>query len=137
MLRATNRTVHRARKLRREMSLPEILLWRELQKRPTGLKFRKQHPAGELALDFFCASAKLAIEVDGKAHDHDNQAAFDQKRDAWLRLHGIETLRVMARDILADIEPVVVHITEAARSRLPLHQPAAGPPPRSGEDFEG
>jgi hypothetical protein len=48
------------------MSLPEGLLWRELRKRPSGLKFRRQHPAGIYVLDFYCAAARLAIEVDGR-----------------------------------------------------------------------
>ena len=39
-------TIDKARKLRREMSLPEGLLWRELRARPGGLKFRRQHPSG-------------------------------------------------------------------------------------------
>ncbi|MDZ4308027.1 endonuclease domain-containing protein, partial [Allopontixanthobacter sp.] len=68
MITGPTQTVKRARKLRSEMSLPEVLLWREMRKRPTGLKFRRQHPAGIYILDFFCAKAKLAIEIDGFAH---------------------------------------------------------------------
>ena len=58
-------TVRRAKKLRRKMSLPEVLLWRELRRSPDGFHFRKQHGAGNYILDFFCARANLAIEVDG------------------------------------------------------------------------
>ena len=60
-----NKTIVRARELRRSMSLPEGLLWQELRKRPAGFKFRRQHPFGPYVLDFFCASMRLAIEVDG------------------------------------------------------------------------
>jgi hypothetical protein len=47
---APEQTVKRARRLRKEMSLPEVLLWRELQKRPGGFKFRKQFPQGGFAV---------------------------------------------------------------------------------------
>ena len=133
MLRATGRTVHRARALRKDLSPAELRLWLALKDRPGDLKFRKQHPAGELSLDFYCAAAKLCIEVDGEAHNRGDQPEFDPKRDAWLRLHGVETLRIPAVEIFRNLEGAVTHIIETARLRLPLHQPAAGPPPRAGE----
>lgn len=122
MLSSDRQLVQRARKLRKEMSLPEGLLWRELKTRPTGIKFRKQHPAGFYVLDFFCAAAKLCVEIDGEAHNRGDQPEFDMKRDAWLRLHGIETLRVPAVDVLNDLEGVLVRVLEAANARLPLHR---------------
>ena len=45
------------------MSLPEVLLWRELKKRPSGLKFRRQHPYGHYILDFYCDIAKLVRQL--------------------------------------------------------------------------
>ena len=45
-------TIAIARKLRRKLTLPEGLLRRELRKRPSGHKFRRQHPAGPYVLDF-------------------------------------------------------------------------------------
>ena len=55
------RSVRRARRLRRTMSLPEILLWQVLRGSPAGLKFRRQHPTGDYDLDFYCGDARLAI----------------------------------------------------------------------------
>lgn len=133
MLRATGPTVHRARKLRKDLSPAELRLWLALRDRPSDLKFRKQHPAGELSLDFYCAAAKLCVEVDGEAHNRGDQPEFDPKRDAWLRLHGVETLRVPAADVFRNLEGVVAYIVEVARLRLPLHRPAGGPPPPVGE----
>ncbi|MEC3951323.1 endonuclease domain-containing protein [Sphingobium sp. HWE2-09] len=48
------------------MTLPEVLLWQELRKRPANLRFRRQHPAGIYVLDVFCPRHRLAIEVDGE-----------------------------------------------------------------------
>jgi len=135
MLKGDRPVVLRARKLRKHMSLPEGLLWRELRKRPGGFKFRRQHPGGFYVLDFFCAEAKLCLEVDGEAHDRGDQPRFDAKRDAWLQMHGIETLRIPAANILNNLEGVIVHILEAARQRLPLRQPDGLPPPRTGEEL--
>ena len=130
--------IDRARKLRQNMSLPETLLWRELRKRPGGLKFRRQHPSGAYVLDFFCSDARLAIEIDGGAHDFGDRPALDEARDAWFARAGIATLRILAKDVLTDLEAALTHIVAQARSHLPLHHPAApgGPPPRDklGED---
>jgi very-short-patch-repair endonuclease len=133
-----NRTTMKARALRRRMSLPEVLLWRELRKRPNGLKFRRQHPTGPYVLDFFCSDARLAIEIDGEAHSAGTRPARDLARDAWLLAAGVETLRIPAAAVLDDLEAVLTWLVAEAAGRLPLHQPAepAGPPPRGelGED---
>jgi very-short-patch-repair endonuclease len=121
MLTSPGKTVHRARKLRKEMSLPEGLLWRELRLRPGGFKFRRQHPAGFYVLDFFCAKAKLAIEVDGEAHNRGDQSVFDLVRDAQLLANGIVTLRIPAVDVLNKMESVVGYIVETVRNRIPPH----------------
>ena len=130
--------VKRARQLRKTMSLPEVLLWRHLRQRPHGLKFRAQHPTGDYTLDFYCSDARLAIEIDGKAHDHPDQVEHDAKRDAWAAGHRIDTLRIPAREVLADVASAAEAIVEHIRARLPHHHPAApgGPPPRDklGED---
>ena len=136
MLSGPRRTIANARRLRREMSLPEVLLWKELRKRPGGFKFRKQHPAGVYVLDFFCAEARLAIEVDGAAHDMGDRPERDIARDRWLGEKGVAVLRIVACDVLSDLEACVRLIVEETAVRVPLHPSAApsGPPPRSGEE---
>jgi very-short-patch-repair endonuclease len=140
-------TVKRARKLRSEMSLPETLLWRELRKRPGEFKFRRQHPAGIYVLDFYCASVRLAIEVDGFAHDSARAANVDETRAHFLRSQHVATLRVPAKAVLDDLEAAVVRIVVvceegAAKMQkrrvttgVPLHHATHGPPLRSGEDL--
>ena len=54
-----------ARHLRRNLSLPEGLLWRQLRRKPSGIKFRRQHPVGPYVIDFYCASIKAGFEIDG------------------------------------------------------------------------
>ncbi|MEP7221795.1 MAG: DUF559 domain-containing protein [Novosphingobium sp.] len=125
--------VKRARKLRQEMSLPEVLLWVELQKRPAGYKFRKQVPQTPYTLDFACLSARLAIEVDGEAHNRGDQPQKDEVRDRILSERGFRTLRIPAYEVLRNMEGCILGIVEACREAGPLRP--VGAPPRSGEDF--
>ena len=130
------RTVRRARGMRRDMTLPEVVLWRVLRERPEGLRFRRQHPAGAYVLDFYCPAARLAVEVDGEIHERGDRPDRDARRDAFLAEHGVAVLRIPARDVLRDLDSVVRYIVAQARDRLPLHRPADGPPPQVelGED---
>ena len=106
-----------ARRLRRSMSLPEVLLWRELRKRPAGLQFRRQHPAGPYVLDFFCATANVAIEVDGEAHNRGDRPHRDTARDAWLRGRRIQVIRIPAVEVLKNLEGVLQAISVAASAK--------------------
>ncbi|MGI4731793.1 MAG: endonuclease domain-containing protein [Janthinobacterium lividum] len=128
-LNAPIRTVRRARALRRNLTLPEVLLWRELRTRPGAFRFRRQHPLGDFVLDFACLEARLAIEVDGQHHDRGDQPAFDVSRDVRLSGLGFTTMRVTGRDVLSNLEAVIIGIVAACRGRIPLHhRPAAGGP---------
>ena len=118
------RAVKGARRQRRDMTLPEVILWQALRKQANGLKFRRQHPSGVYILDFFCSDARLAIEVDGEAHNRGDRPARDQARDAWLRAAGVETLRIPASDVLTDADASVRWIMAQVMARLPLHHPA-------------
>ena len=112
------------------MTLPEIILWQWMRERPGGLRCRHQHPIGRYSLDFYCPSAKLAIEVDGEAHNRGDQPQHDAERDAWVAGQGIRTLRIAAIDVMNDLD-AVTRLILAERGIFPLHQPSAGPPPHA------
>ena len=116
MLKGNGKSYRRAKKLRREMTLPEIVLWRELRGR-AGDKWRKQHPAGPYTLDFYCDRAMLCVEVDGEAHERGDNPARDARRDTWLAANGIETLRIPAVEVLNNLEGVLTHIHRVAAER--------------------
>ena len=119
------------------MSLPEVLLWRELRKRPGGYKFRRQFPQVGYTLDFACLQARLGIEVDGRAHEMGDNPQRDLERDERLASAGFTMLRIPAREVLSNLDGVIMGITVRCSELGPLHhRPAAGgPPPRSGEDL--
>ena len=117
-MRTREKTLKRARSLRRSMTLPEILLWQELRGRKLkGLFFRRQHPFGPYVLDFYCAGAHLAIEVDGaEAHARPGRPEHDQRRDEYLAQNDIRVLRVAASAVLNDEERprLLTHIADVA-----------------------
>ena len=98
-----------ARRLRCKMTLPEVLLWQQLRKKPDGLQFRRQHPAGPYVLDFFCAKTDLTIEIDGEAHNRGDRPA----RDEWLRCQGIRVLHIPATEVLTNLDGVLQFISVA------------------------
>jgi very-short-patch-repair endonuclease len=111
----TKRTVRIARKLRREMTLPEVLLWQALKQ--SEVRFRKQHPCGPFVVDFYCAAAKLAIEVEGIVHDMGENPERDEARFEWLERQGYSVLRIPAQDVLKDVNGTAEAIVAACRER--------------------
>ncbi len=136
-LRAPIKTVKRARALRKDMPLPEVLLWRALRLRPADFKFRRQYPVASYVVDFACLDTRLAIEIDGEAHNRGDQPERDERKDAALITAGFRVLRIPAYEVLRDMNAVIEGIVASCRTVGPLHhQPAAGgPPSRSGEDL--
>jgi very-short-patch-repair endonuclease len=116
------------------MTLPEVLLWRELRGKRARLKYRRQFPVLDYIADFACVEHCLLIEIDGMAHDMGNRPQRDAKRDRILNERGWRIVRLAAGDILKDATAVAQSIATLADSLRPFHHPADGPPPRSGED---
>ena len=102
-----------ARQLRRRMTKSEQRLWSRLRQRQLGVRFRPQVPRGDYVLDFFCRALGLAVEVDGKIHEH--QQEYDANRTN--RLIGEFAVRRMIRvsneDVMQDIESVIRRISAA------------------------
>jgi very-short-patch-repair endonuclease len=127
---ATDNAYKNAKRLRRDLSLPEKLLWVRL--RGAGIRIRRQHPIGIYVLDFFCPAARLAIEVDGIAHDMGDRPVRDDIRAMWLAEQGIELLRLPAKDVLADPDAIADAVLRLCAGRAkPLHHStlSSGPPP--------
>ncbi|MDO9335333.1 MAG: DUF559 domain-containing protein [Caulobacter sp.] len=113
-MRSRRSTVLLARALRRELSLPEGLLWRALRGSAlAGARFRRQQPLGPYVGDFYCASAKLVIEVDGASHGCADRPWRDQIRDGWMRENGFRTLRLPASLVLSDMDTTLRTILAA------------------------
>jgi len=80
--------------------------------------FRRQHPMGQYVLDFYCAKAHLAIEIDGISHDMGDQAQRDVRRDTWLGKRGVTVMRIAAAELMHDIDEAADAIVRMAAERL-------------------
>jgi very-short-patch-repair endonuclease len=112
---------HRAKRLRREMTRAETLLWRYLKAdRLAGLAFRRQTPIGRYIADFVAHSGKLIVELDGESHDFEERIRRDEQRDRWFASRGYRVLRFTNDDVMKNLEGVVLSIVEAAEQAAPL-----------------
>jgi very-short-patch-repair endonuclease len=99
----------RARQLRRDMTLPERLLWREVRGRGLGPRFRRQVPIGPYIVDFSCPQARLVVEVDGQFHG--DRMIEDRDRAVWLDAQGYRVVRVQAVEVLTELEDVLERLS--------------------------
>lgn len=125
-----------ARKLRKNGTLSEVLLWRYLRgKQLLGHDFDRQKPIDNFIVDFFCNSLMLAIEIDGDTHNY--KGAQDDERQRRLEGLGVSFLRLTDEEVKQNIEGVVAVITDwirekknaTARQPIPARQPTTARQP--------
>ncbi len=114
----------RAKRLRRETTAAEKLLWRAL--RGGDAHWRKQVAIGPFVADFVCHGSRLIVEADGGAHRAPDVALRDAQRDAWLNARGYRVLRFANAEIERDLERVLAQIDLEVRA--PLLPPRADTP---------
>lgn len=96
-----------AKELRKNSTLGEILLWKEISRRKLGVQFHRQVPVHEYIMDFYCHELKMAIEVDGASHDNPVQKEKDLIRDYNLEQLGITIIRIDDFDVKRNLDSVV------------------------------
>jgi very-short-patch-repair endonuclease len=109
--------------LRLTQTHAELCLWQQLRgSRLLGFKFRRQHPLPPYVLDFYCDSARIAVELDGSQHSE----GVDDVRTRFIESRGIEVLRFWDNDVLSRTEQVLESILMAiqARTLTPTPLPA-------------
>lgn len=99
----------RARQLRKQGVLSEVLLWDRLKgRRMGGYQFTRQKPIGEYIVDFYCSRPKLVIEIDGESHE--GKFCYDDKRQRYLESFGLTVLRFRDAEVKRDISNVLMAI---------------------------
>mgnify|MGYP002621064735 FL=1 len=98
-----------AQKLRREMTPQERRLWYDFLK-TLPVTIHRQKVIGNYIVDFYCASAKLAIELDGSQHYEEAGAASDRERDGALQKFGITVARYSNEDVNRNFDGVCCDI---------------------------
>ena len=116
--------VGRARRLRREQTFPEKVLWVDLRK--LKLNIRRQAPIGRFIVDFVHHDSRLIIEVDGPHHQTPEAIAYDAQRTGWLESQGFRVRRFTARQTVEDREAVLAAI------KTDIASPPSQPFPHQG-----
>ena len=107
----------RAQELRKNMTKEERRLWYDyLHTYPQ--RFRRQVTVGNYIVDFYCAAAKLAVELDGSQHYEQEGLEYDQRRTAYLESLGIQVLRIYNTDVNRNLRGVCEQIDLTVAERL-------------------
>ena len=122
-----------SQRLRKEATPEEKHLWYDfLKSYPTP--FRRQVPFGPYFLDFYCAKARLGVELDGSQHDEEEKQQHDQIRTEFpKKTYQIEIVRFTNLDIKQNVEGVCLTIHQEVKRRAPSSAPSGGTfPPEGG-----
>ena len=112
-----SKLTNRAQNLRKSMTKEERRLWYEyLHTYP--FRFRRQVTVGNYILDFYCAAAKLAVELDGSQHCDPRELHYDERRTAYLNSLGIYVLRFSNLDVLNNLRGVCQQIDLTISRRI-------------------
>lgn len=109
----------RARKFRKQMTKAEQKIWFRIRDRQLApAPFRRQHVCGKYILDFYCAKAKLVVEIDGITHTSKAAIEYDSKRTRFIENQGLTVIRFWNHEVYADPDDVVEKIFSEVKKRL-------------------
>ena len=106
-----------AKQLRRDMTSEERKLWFNFLRR-YPVRILRQKVIGDYVVDFYCAKAKLVIEVDGGYHKEGMQKKSDAMREEKLRGYGVAVMRVANEAVEKDFDGVCQQINAEILNRL-------------------
>lgn len=113
--------LERARELRQPQTPAEATLWRNLRNRNLLYKFRRQHPIDRFIIDFYCAEAKLCIEIDGGTHFESEQTTYDALRTEYLEQLGYKVIRFTNEEVRYHLQAVADEIVRQVEMRIAPH----------------
>ena len=105
-----------AQNLRKNQTKEEAKLWYHFLRR-YPLQFRRQCPFGNYIVDFYCAKAKLVVELDGSQHYEPQALIQEGERTAYLESLGLKVLRYANNDVLERFSQVCESIDMEVKSR--------------------
>lgn len=104
------------RELRNNMSKAEAIIWQKLRcKQIENSKFRTQYSVDRFVLDFYSPEIKLAVEIDGESHFQEGVAQYDEERQVFIELAGIQFLRFTNQDVYENLNGVLETIAGKIR----------------------
>ncbi len=118
MLPYDKKLIVRAKELRENMTPWEIKLWTRFL-RGYPVRFQRQKVIDQYIVDFYCAKARLVIELDGGGHYTETQKAYDAQREERLKKHHLKVLRFCNLDIDNNFYEVCTCIDRAVKQAMP------------------
>ncbi len=119
-----------AKTLRKNMTPWERKLWYEFL-RNYSIRFQRQKAIGNYIVDFYCAKARLVVEIDGVGHYTEQQIEKDKIRTKELESMNLKVLRICNSDIDRNFGGVCEHIDLAVKNSLPQSFASQNPAPSS------
>jgi very-short-patch-repair endonuclease len=113
-----------AKKLRNNMTMGEISLWRELKNKKLGVRFSRQIPIDNYIVDFYCKELQLALEVDGSVHFIEGQQEKDTIRQNRLEYLGVRFIRFSDSDVKDNLNEVLEEIKKMILNIKPTPNPS-------------
>ncbi len=107
-----------ARDHRHPLTPAEAKIWSRVRNCGLGFKIRRQHPIWRFIADFYCAEAKLVIEIDGDSHTELDQEEYDKARTEWLEERGYKVIRIMNEDVHKHLEDALNEIFLTCREQV-------------------
>lgn len=98
------------KKLRRDSTRAEMILWEEIRGKKLGMKFFRQYSVANYILDFYCPKFSLAIELDGEYHKDKEVQEKDRVRTQLLMMWGITVVRFENWEVEKQLETVLEKI---------------------------
>ena len=106
------------RELRTNLTPAEACLWKHLKSRKlSNRKFQRQHSIGYYIVDFYCASEKLIIELDGQGHFNPKAQEYDSKRTLYLENLGYKVIRFENKMVFDVLPSVLVEIEDNFKTK--------------------
>ena len=105
-----------ARELRKNSTLSEVLLWKNIKNKALGVQFHRQVPMLEYIVDFYCHELMLAIEIDGDSHLYKYE--YDVKRQGDLEQQGVVFLRFSDIDVKQNMFSVGLSLEQVVNELL-------------------
>ena len=106
-----------ARMLRKNMTKEEKHLWYDFL-RTYPVKFSRQKVLGKYIVDFYCAEAKLVVELDGMQHYEEDAMQYDAERTEYLEKYDLNVIRIDNREINKDFYNVCEYIDRLVQQSL-------------------
>lgn len=106
-----------AKMLRKHMTKEEKRLWYDFL-RTYPIRFSRQKVLGKYIVDFYCAAAKLIIELDGSGHFTEEGKRYDAERTAFLEAYGLKVVRVSNTEIHQNFRGVCEYIDHFVEQSL-------------------